>query len=84
MAGLKPSTTGQTLSVSGSVTDAKEKNMLKKTNIVTVLLIAIGITLSFYHFVMGYGLGNHFYVGISGGLCIVLGLLIHRVFAVAK
>jgi zinc transporter ZupT len=57
--------------------------MLKKTNIVSVLLIAIGLALSLYHFVMGYGLGNHFYVGISGGFCIALGLLIHRVFAVA-
>lgn len=57
--------------------------MLKKTNIVAVLLVAIGIVLSLYHFVMGYGLGNHFYVGTSGGFCILLGVLVHRVFAVA-
>ncbi|NTB05879.1 hypothetical protein [Agrobacterium tumefaciens] len=57
--------------------------MFKKTNIVTVILVATGIVLSLFHFVMGYGLGNHFYVGIIGGFCIVLGLLMHRVFAVA-
>jgi hypothetical protein len=58
-------------------------NMLKKTNIVTVVLIAVGSALSLYHFAMGYGLGNHMYVGVSGGFCIALGMAIDKLFAIA-
>lgn len=57
--------------------------MLKKTNIVTVVLVAVGAGLSLYHVAMGYGLGNHMYVGLSGGFCIALGVAIHKLFAVA-
>lgn len=54
--------------------------MLKKTNIVTVLLVVVGVALSLSHFVMGYGLGNHLYVGMGGFFCITLGFGVHCLY----
>jgi hypothetical protein len=55
--------------------------MLFKTNIISIALAAAVVALSGYHFAMGYGLGNHFYVGMSGAFCIVAAIGAHRLLS---
>lgn len=52
--------------------------MLMKTNIISLILFIAGAALSVYHVVMGYGLGDHFYVGIGGAFLMAVAVGIHK------
>jgi len=55
--------------------------MLLDTNIFSLVLAIMGVGLWIYHFAMGYGLGNHMYVGLVGVVRIALAAAIHRLLS---